>query len=370
MTISTLKEAWRSMYHLRTCPPSNIINDPAEKSQIEQHQRTCPICALTKHPPLDPELWSTFGQILSDQWTRPHVPEIQAGQVWSLVSTKGGWDDSFWHINPPLVLILEIFEDVDGVRVAQIFDQPELFADGDVDLGQGLGFAETWNTYALDQADLHLCFGQVDQAVVDLVHAQSQGEWAAVEDQSTLWFFRQLELDVGSRMAMEAMGRLMYRHDHNVLRTTLAFPDHVRTKVLDFDPSITLPEAETGLIMLARAEFPVQLLAAATKPGQMSFTIVTIGQTNYPCHSALADIQTARLDESTIRVSGILPDTARRGHLFAWWHRPHSGFWEGQATFDAESGYFRADFADKNSLDFELGELVLLFADTEHEDQQ
>lgn len=67
----------------------------------------------------------------------------------------------FRHVNPPMVLIMDVFEDVSGVRVAQVFDERSLMADGDVDLGPRYGAAEVWNTYALDCADLNLCFGQI-----------------------------------------------------------------------------------------------------------------------------------------------------------------------------------------------------------------
>lgn len=372
MNISPIKEAWRSMYHLRTCPPSNIINNPAEKSQVEQHQRTCPICALTTHESLDPQLWSQFEQLLSESWIKPHEPGIEIGQVWSLTGNKGGWDDHFRHINPPLVLILEIFDDVRGLHVAQVFDQPELFADGDVDLGPELGFAETWNTYALDQADLHLCFGQVNQEVVELVLTHSQNDFPMVEDQSTIWFFRQLELEVGSRMAMEAMGRLMYRHDQNAIRKTLADPQDVRNKILAFDASITLPEANDGLSMLAQAKLPDQhQLMAAASTEQNQLIMVTLEQEHYPCSGSLVEIQRANLDGTSINVTGVLPDKARNGHLFAWWQTLDAILHEGQIhTLDFEDGYFQVTFLDKNAEDFNRGKILLLSVISGHETNQ
>lgn len=372
MNISPLKEAWRSMYHLRTCPPSNIINDPAEKSQIEQHQRTCPICALTTHESLDPQLWSQFEQLLSESWVKPHEPEIQVGQVWSLTNSKGGWDDHFRYINPPLILILEIFNDVRGLRVAQIFDQQELFAEGDVDLGPELGFAETWNIYALDQDDLHLCFGQVDQEIVDLVLAHSENDFPTVEDQSTIWFFRQLELEVGSRMALEAMGRLMDRHEENIIRKTLADPQDVRNKVLAFDASITLPEGDDGLTMLAQAKLPDQhQLMAAASTEQNQIIMVTLEQEHYPCSGSLVEIKRANLDGTSINVVGVLPDKARNGHLFAWWQTLDAVLHEGQIhTLDLEDGYFQVTFLDKNTADFDQGKILLLAVISGHETNQ
>lgn len=368
MTISPLKEAWRSMFQARTCPPLSVTNDPEQTETVAEHRKGCPLCALRADHEFDAEAWAELGRRMAGSWPKPRRPRLEAGQVWSLTEAKGGWDERFRHINPPLVLVLEVFEDVNGARVAQIFDHPELATDGDVYLGDEFGCGEAWNTYALDQADLDLCFGQVEAATLAAVRTAGETELADIDEESTLWFFRQLELEVGAFMAMEAMGRLMLRHDRNAARESFADTAAVRGRVLAFDRNITLPEARDGLCMVAQAVLPEQRMAAATLSGQIPFTVVNVGRETNPCRGALADIKQPRLDGSIIRVTGSLPEDARQGLLFAWWRRPDTDMDEGEVKFDPASGLFRADFAGRSELDFEVGDLVLLLVVMDHED--
>ena len=370
MTISPLKEAWRSMYQARTCPPFSVINDPKHADNVAEHRKGCPLCALRTDYDFDADAWAEMGRRMSQGWPKPDRPEILPGQVWALTEAKGGWDERFRYINPPLVLVLEVFEDVNGVRVAQIFDHHELAAGGDMALGEDLGFAEAWNAYALDQADLDLCFGQVGDDTLNAVRQALGAGQDELDEESTLWFFRQLELEVGAFMAMEAMGRLMLRHDRNEVREAFADTASVRAKVLAFDRTVILPDACDGLSMVALATLPEQRLAAATIRGQIPFTVVTVGRETNPCRGALAEIKHARLDGSTIRVTGTLPEDARHGLLFAWWRRPDTDMDEGEVKFDLASGLFRADFPGKSGLDFEVGDLVLLLVVMDHENDQ
>lgn len=370
MTISPIKEAWRSMYQMRTCPPFSVINNPEHSTMVAEHRKGCPLCLRDDAHPLDAEAWAALGRQLVGNWPRPGQPEVLPGQIWSLVAAKGGWDERFRHINPPLVLVLELFEDVQGVRVAQIFDQPELSSHGDVALGDHLGFAQAWNTYALDQTDLDLCYGQVDEDTVSAVRQAQESVQADVDEESTLWFFRQLELEVGAFMAMEAMGRLMTRHDRNEVRAAFADKAAVRAKVLAFDRTIDLPDASDGLRMVVQASLPRQRMAAATSKGQLPFTVVSVGRETNPCRGALAEISHTRLDGSTIRITGMLPEDARHGLLFVWWRRPDKELEEGEVKFDQLSGMFRADFHGKNELDFQIGDIMLLLVVMDDEEDQ
>lgn len=370
MNISPLKEAWRSMYQARTCPPFSVTNDPKQADNVAEHRKGCPLCALRADHDYDAVAWAELGHRMSQGWPKPARPEILPGQIWTLTEAKGGWDERFRYINPPLVLVLEIFEDVKGVRVAQIFDHHELAAKGDVPLGDGLGFAQSWNTYALDQADLDLCFDQVGDDALNAVRQALEVGPDELDEESTLWFFRQLEQEVGAFMAMEAMGRLMMRHDRNAAREAFANPAAVRAKILAFDRAIILPDARDGLTMVAQAELPEQRMAAATSQGQVPFTVVSVGRETNPCRSALAEIKHARLDGSMIRVTGTLPEDARHGLLFVWWRRPDTDMDEGEVKFDPVSGQFRADFPGKSELDFQIGDIVLLLVVMDHEDDQ
>lgn len=370
MTTSPIKEAWRSIYQMRTCPPFSVISSPGHSAIVAEHRKGCPLCTPRDAPSVDVEAWAALGRQMVGNRPKPRKPELHPGQIWSLVKTKGGWDQRFRYINPPLVLVLEIFEDVQGVRVAQVFDQHELASDGDVPLGDGLSFAEAWNTYPLDQADLDQCFGQVGVDTLHAVHEALETGQRDLEEESTVWFFRQLELEVGAFMAMEAMSRLMVRHERHALREALADAASVRNKVLSFDRSIILPDDPDGLRMLSLASLSVKRMAAATVKNQIPFNVVGVGQDTIPCRGALAEIKQPRLDGSTIRVTGTLPEDARRGFLFSWWRRPGMEMEEGTVKYDPASGLFRSDFFGKNEKDFKQGELILLFVTANNEDGQ
>lgn len=361
--ISPIREAWRTVYQDRTCPPFAVLRDPVQAESVEEHRKGCPFCAMKSADPIDHEAWAELGAQLVRDCPKPQKLTVQVGQVWNLVTIKGGWDERFRHINPPMVLILDVFEDVSGVRVAQLFDEETLMADGDVSLDPRFGAAEAWNTYALDQADLDSCFGQVGPDVMDAVRRAVDTEPRPVEDGSIVWHFRQLELEVGSFMAMEAMGRLMARHERYAVRQELADVQAVRGKVLAFDPRIRLPKADDGLRMLAEAEFPDELMlrAAAGEGEHLPFTVVSVGGETNPCRGSLAELLGSELDDTVIRITGRLPEECREGLLFAWWRRPDVGLEEGVTEFDPSSGIFSAVFPRKSQLDFNLGRPVLLF---------
>ena len=358
----SIKEAWRNVYHERTCPPYAVLTASEQERNVTEHRRGCPFCAMKAEDPIDYEAWAELGAQMAQDWPAPEKPAVQSGQVWSLAPSKGGWDERFRHINPPLVLIMDAFEDVSGVRVAQIFDERALMAVGDVDLGPRYGAAEAWNTYALDCADLNLCFGQISPELMISLKDAVASEHDPVDEDSVLWYFRQLELEVGAFMAMEAMGRLVERHERNALRQEFSDIPSVRSKVLAFDSRIRLPEAEDGLAMLAKAKMPDDLIerAAAGDEDQIHFTVVTVGGQTNPCCVVFADLLEADHRDSFIVIRVRVPDGYRQGLLFAWWRRPDTGLEEGVVESDPSTGIFSARFLGKSELDFEIGEPSLL----------
>lgn len=202
------KDAYRQMYEERFCPPSSVRN-ASNARQVAEHKRICRTCSMVGE--IDVEAWAELGRMMVLDSLAPTRPDLAPGQVWSLVAAKGGWDDQGRHTNPPLVFVIEVYDDVKGVRVAQIFDEPNLVGPGDIVLGSGLGIAEGWNSYALDQADLELCFGSAPEMVETVKAVFNQNP--EVAQGSIEACFRNTELIIGSRMAMEAIGRLMARHE-------------------------------------------------------------------------------------------------------------------------------------------------------------
>lgn len=356
------KEAWRNVYQERTCPPYAVLIAPEQAGNVSEHRKGCPFCAMRDEGPKDYEALAELGAQMALDWPALEKPVVQPSQVWSLVPSKGGWDERFRHVNPPMVLIMDVFEDVSGVRVAQVFDERSLMADGDVDLGPRYGAAEAWNTYALDCADLNLCFGQISLELLNYLKDSVVSEHNLVDEDSVIWHFRQLELEVGAFMAMEAMGRLVERHERNAVRQEFSDIPSVRSKVLAFDSRIRLPEAEDGLAMLAEAKMPDELIqrAAAGDEEQIRFTVVTVGGQTNLCRVVLADMLQADHQDSLIVIRVRIPDEYSQGLLFAWWRRPDTGLEEGVVESDPSTGIFSARFSGKSELDFEIGEPILL----------
>ncbi len=363
----SIKEAWRVMFQERTCPPYSVLKDSAEDESVAEHRKTCPVCAMKSGQVVDHAAWAELGAAMARDWPSPKKLPVQVGQIWSLSASKGGWDEEFRHVNPPLVLVVDIFEDVAGVRVAQLFDERVLMAAGDVDLGPRFGVAEAWNTYALDQADLEWCFGKIEQSVLEAVCNASGAEMHPLKENSIVWHFRQLELEIGSTMAMEAMGRLMERHERNAVREEFADVEAVAKKVLEFNPRIRLQKSENGLEMLATAVLPEELMlkAAASEGRHFPVTVVSVGGATSPCRGVLAQMLEADHQDAVIRITGRIEDENREGLLFAWWRRPDVGLEEGIAQFDASNGIFSASFSGKSELDFKIGEPLLVLVQIE-----
>lgn len=358
----SIKEAWRNVYQERTCPPHVVLIAPEQAENVAEHRKGCPFCEMKAADPKEYEAWAELGAQMALDWPAPEKPAVQPGQVWSLIPSKGGWDERFRYVNPPMVLIMDVFDDVSGVRVAQLFDERALMADGDVDLGPRYGAAEAWNTYALDCADLNLCFGQISPELLSSLKDAVALEHDSAGEDSVLWHFRQLELEVGAFMAMEAMGRLVERHERNAVRQEFSDAPSVRSKVLAFDLKIGLPEAEDGLAMLAEAEMPIELIfqAAAGEGEQIPLTVVTAGGPTNPCRSILADLLEANHQDSLIVIKVRIPEEYRQGFLFAWWRRPDAVLEEGVVEFYPSSSIFDVTFSGKSEIDFKNGKPILL----------
>ena len=200
-----IKQAWQEMYRERTCPGYKVLCSAHHAAEVAEHRKRCRYCAAETLEDLEP--WKELGESVQDglpKWTRPQ-PAV--GQVWSLQSAMGGWDDMHRYINPPMVMVLGVYDDVDGVRVAQLFDMPELALGDDVELQGYPGYAEPWNTYALRIEDLEGCWGQVSGETVQriLALAEADDDTQGLQEDTIPYFFRQLELEVGARMAIQAL---------------------------------------------------------------------------------------------------------------------------------------------------------------------
>ena len=365
---AVLKKAWREIYQERTCPGYDILFSADHAHQVEEHKKRCRFCDGKTMEEF--ASWKELGEKIQTITPHPKQPDIAPGQIWSLHRSLGGWDDMHRHVNPPMVLVLELLDDVDGIRVAQIFDAPVLALADDVDLGDGFGHAQPWNTYALRKEDVEYCWGQVSPEMVQHIQAlaETEEENDTIDENNTIYFFRQFEIEVGATMAMQALPTLIHRHEYPDLPTWVEDPKKVRGKVLEFKPRTTLPETDNALVMFGAMQFPETMIkkAASGAAHQFSYNVITLNDhTIETGTTGLARLVAQDIEDDTIHVEGWLDEKNTTGHLLAWWN--HAGvFDEGEVSHDLESGYFEIDFTDRSSREFDEGKLILLLIRGEH----
>lgn len=359
---AVLKKAWREIYQERTCPGYDILFSADHALQVEEHKKRCRFCDGKTMEEF--ASWKELGEKIQTIAPHPKQPDIAPGQIWSLHRSLGGWDDMHRHMNPPMVLVLELLDDVDGIRVAQIFDAPVLALADDVDLGDGLGHAQTWNTYALRKEDVEYCWGQVSSATVQRIQAlaETEEENDTIDENNTIYFFRQFEIEVGATMAMQALPTLIHRHEYPDLPTWVEDPKKIRGKVLAFEPRIKTPHTDDSLIMLGTMELPDDMIkkAASGESNQISYNIVTLdAYKEATCRTGLARLDGQVVIDDAIHVEGWMEKNTEEGMLLAWWNY-EDHFVEGSVDRDLESGYFELDFADCTRQELDQGKLIML----------
>lgn len=148
---------------LRTAPPPDIPTAPDPGAHRNLHRNRCRHCEPTAAA-------AALGRILAEMPTGPSAGRFETspteGQFRFIRPERGGWRGE-WHLNPPLVLVLEEADAV--VLVAQTYPDPILAGPGDLILraewtGLDEMFVEGWNTYRVSAADLGPAVGQAPPA--------------------------------------------------------------------------------------------------------------------------------------------------------------------------------------------------------------
>ena len=385
--LSARKQAWRDMYQERTCPGDEIFNNPEHAERVEEHKKRCASCAArtSESNRVWKELGETLQAFLPDIAQKEHeagddqgnVVELfpagqkqstpQAGEIWSLNQNLGHWDTRYRYINPPLVLVVEVLEDIRGVRVAQTFYAPELVYDGDVALDDDFGHAQGWNTYAVRFEDLEQRWGSVGEDSLAAVRNVVENEARVQEPEADtiIHFFRELEMEIAHCMAMQALPVLVHRHEHPGWPDWMADSEQVRGKLQAFVPQAIVPDTDDPLIMLATTKLPQAMLkmAASGTTRQLAYNVISLREPGTPvCGTGLAGIEGQELLGSTIHVEGVIDDEPEKGQLMSWWNLGDD-YVEGAVERDPQSGYFEIDFADCTREELDKGTLILLMVE-------
>lgn len=202
------KLAFQNAYQARFCPTSKQLESNPISEQTQKHIACCPACRDYVSMPVEQkDAWRTLmGKLAS------LIPaEIKAtpapGQMWSLDQNLATWDKRNRFCKPANVLILNV--QGNAVRVAQLCGDELMMGEGDVSLGEFNGFAESWNIYTVHINTLERYYGQVEHEVIENVLSKSMEERAFTEEYSIPYFFRQMEIEIGSFVSIPSVFALM-----------------------------------------------------------------------------------------------------------------------------------------------------------------
>ena len=200
---TSLKLAWQTAYELRTCPDEGTLHAEVVDGNLQKHLSICHVCREKRS--MDTEerkAWKSLQAKFAGVTMQP-ATEIakQSGQVWMLAKRCGGWRDDGQYINQPSVLLLDKISPA-GWKVAQLYHDKRLMGAGDVAVDGRFGFAEAWNCYSLKDDSLDKCLGRVKSEEFELVVAASFTPHEPPPEGSFLSFFRMVETEVGTSVAV------------------------------------------------------------------------------------------------------------------------------------------------------------------------
>lgn len=189
--------AWQQMRRQRHCPSLKVLRQGGP--QAERHLAACPHCrSALEHAAEAAELGR---KLLNLPLRRPPASDPVPGDVRVLrpgIEPAARVDEDGTYYNPPLLLVLSRPNAFGCVRVAQVFDEPELQDAGDVPLASGL-IAEAWNTYDVPISALHVVpYTHVSRQAVEAVLDAAKGPFPAIDEFSPLFSFRRDEWRTGS----------------------------------------------------------------------------------------------------------------------------------------------------------------------------
>jgi len=204
--------ALRAIYEERACPPDNVLRQQSE--EIRSHLGYCRYCnERLETVDSDSKEWQELVQHMRPALVSENNNKeiVSPGQIWSLDSSHlGGWGPYDRFYTPPLVVVLEIRDQGKTARVAQLCGYTELMGDDGVDVYlESAGFAESWNVYSVPRQYLKQCRGNVGLISVEKILLKSRYQPQQAETSQIIKQFRELEIQVGAFMAMQALPQVM-----------------------------------------------------------------------------------------------------------------------------------------------------------------
>lgn len=371
----------------RTCPPPEIIGDPALSERLEEHRRICPVCAV-REAGEDAALWSDLKEALAQVLEAPSVsPEPPLAGELRLAAEEGRWRDGLYY-NPPLVLVLEVIgAPAEEVLVAQSYFDPSLAGPGDLILPQGAApfehlFIEPWNTYTLIGRDMGPAVARVDQSIISAVEAldtdpQAYPAWAPrprpIEPEDPRAYFREMEVEAGYTFAWSAAEEIAALVEDRAGPLDEISPRRVREAMERRVPGVTWtgePETARQAVALARLPADVLPLAAADSlTEQAPVTVVTVSDEDLvEVETTLCTLALESRTDGAWEVSGRIhkPASAKgRAQLLSYYEAKDGSVIEPEeCDWDEETGDFFLRFSVKDPREGRLA-LALVYTSLE-----
>lgn len=211
ITEQTRSHAWRQMFMARTCPPISVLKKGG--AQVEKHLASCAACRnLMKNVEVYKKVGAGLARLSVGKTEQTPVKAGDIRRIRPLAEPSAWFDTNGRYHNPPLALVLDEPDEDGFVRVAQVFSDPLLAAEGDLDLGDA-AFAECWNIYGLPVFGLaDKAYQKVDKELALRVLESDGMDPPPLGAMSVLRQFRLCELETGAFFSMalnaEAMERL------------------------------------------------------------------------------------------------------------------------------------------------------------------
>ncbi|GBC63093.1 hypothetical protein DENIS_4082 [Desulfonema ishimotonii] len=173
----------------RTCPPADILNDPAHAAEVRRHLEQCAHCSRRLR---EETAWCRWAERLREKLNpgRHESHEIVPGRLCLISPDAGQWHGDYFY-TPPLVLVAEMPRTrFSTVKVFQTWHDICLAAPGDLILseaetGGDALFAEGWNAFTIDAGLLEPTSGRVSPRIIDTLNGLAENpaaypDWALI----------------------------------------------------------------------------------------------------------------------------------------------------------------------------------------------
>ena len=333
----------------RSCPDDALLFSDHPSPDLKAHLKGCPHCReRRKSPPANPSALRDAFAILAGTFSKPSPVEPAPGEIWKLRHRITGWGPGNRYFNPPLVLLLQQETTPGEYRVSQIYSDDLLMGADDIPLGEGLGFAQPWNIYAVHRRDLERRLAFVGNEIVDACSPHRLLQPRDIPSDPIVRYFREMEREVGEIMALRSSQRCA----EDLLHAWLSDGRRLAASLADRVKGWLWPDTiEDAWGFLAAARPELLPLTAAEGDERHDITLLQI-RTGAPpgIYRKSCIVSRWGVDADGLLVRGFLPEEAAYPCKFhaRWVTSGAPVLCADEAEFDGESGAFKIRFHDLN----------------------